>query len=58
MTCDSSHYHIYTLDRELGAIHFTVSKSIWTPDEIHDMAETLKAFAMDADKALLDRIDK
>jgi hypothetical protein len=51
-------YQIWSLDQEMGLIHFNVHKSTWTTQELHDMAETMKAFAMDADKALLDRIDQ
>ena len=56
--CDSKRYQIYSLDQEKGLIHFDVTKSIWTSQELHDMADTMKSFAMDADKVLLEKIDK
>ena len=54
--CDNSHYHIYSVND--GLIRFEISKTVWTPSELHDMADTMKAFAMDADKDLLEKIDQ
>jgi hypothetical protein len=56
--CTLDHYNIYAVDGDQGLIRFEISKTVWTSQELHDMAETMKAFAMDADKDLLERIDR